>query len=86
MTCIDRRQMLVLGLGAAAASTTLSRIFIHEVQAAPPVPRADILQGSSQGVEKAQVVVVDPRRRRRRRRRWVCWWHRGRRTCGWRWR
>ncbi|OAE97687.1 hypothetical protein AYJ54_34720 [Bradyrhizobium centrolobii] len=23
---------------------------------------------------------------RRRRRRWVCWWHRGRRQCGWRWR
>lgn len=21
-----------------------------------------------------------------RRRRWVCWWHRGRRHCGWRWR
>jgi hypothetical protein len=32
---------------------------------------------------KAQVVVVHPRRRRRRR--WVCWWHRGRRRCGWRW-
>ena len=32
---------------------------------------------------KAQVVVVNPRRRRRRR--WVCWWHRGRRRCGWRW-
>ena len=29
-----------------------------------------------------------PRRRpshRRRRRRWVCYWHRGRRVCGWRW-
>jgi hypothetical protein len=25
-------------------------------------------------------------RHRRRRRRWVCWWHRGRRHCGWRWR
>lgn len=22
----------------------------------------------------------------RRRRRWECWWHRGRRHCGWRWR
>jgi len=40
-------------------------------------------------VEKAQVVVVHPSRRRGRRgrrgRRWVCWWHRGRRRCGWRW-
>jgi hypothetical protein len=29
-----------------------------------------------------------PRRGRRwsrRGRRWVCWWHRGRRRCGWRW-
>jgi hypothetical protein len=33
-------------------------------------------------VEEAQVVIVNPRRRRRR---WVCWWHRGRRRCGWRW-
>jgi predicted protein tyrosine phosphatase len=86
MTCIDRRQMLVLGLGVAAASTTLSRSFVHEVQAAPLAPRADILQEPTQGVEKAQVVVVDPRRRRRRHRRWVCWWHRRRRVCGWRWR
>jgi hypothetical protein len=30
-------------------------------------------------VQRAQVVVVGPRRRRRR-----CWWHRGRRVCGWR--
>jgi hypothetical protein len=27
-----------------------------------------------------------PPPRRRRRRRWECWWHRGRRQCGWRWR
>lgn len=26
-----------------------------------------------------------PPPRRRRHRRWVCWWHRGRRHCGWRW-
>ena len=24
-------------------------------------------------------------RRGPRHRRWVCWWHRGRRICGWRW-
>ena len=29
---------------------------------------------------RAQVVVLPSRRRRR----WVCWWHRGRRVCGWR--
>ena len=32
-------------------------------------------------VEKAVVVVVHPRRRGRH---WRCWWHRGRRVCGWR--
>ncbi len=32
-------------------------------------------------VQPAQVVVVHGRPRRRR---WVCWWHRGRRVCGWR--
>jgi hypothetical protein len=35
-------------------------------------------------VEKARVVVVGSPRHRRRHRRWVCWWHRGRRVCGWR--
>jgi hypothetical protein len=34
---------------------------------------------------KTQVVVHPSRRRGRRGRRWVCWWHRGRRRCGWRW-
>jgi hypothetical protein len=34
-------------------------------------------------VQTAQAVVVGPRRRRRGRR-WICWWHRGRRVCGWR--
>jgi hypothetical protein len=42
---------------------------------------------------EAQVVVVGGSRnwrhprhhhRRHRHRRWVCWWHRGRRVCGWR--
>jgi hypothetical protein len=36
-------------------------------------------------IAKVQVVVVGPRRPPPRRRRWVCWWHRGRRVCGWRW-
>jgi hypothetical protein len=27
---------------------------------------------------------VHPRRRHRGRH-WRCWWHRGRRVCGWRW-
>ena len=44
------------------------------------------IAGSLDGmIEKAQVVVVNPRRRPPHRgRRWRCWWHRGRRVCGWR--
>ena len=44
------------------------------------------------GATEAQVVVGPHHRhhwhhhhhRRRHHRRWVCWWHRGRRVCGWR--
>src|SRR5512138_3455007 len=82
---IDRRRMLALGLGAAAASTLLSRPWTPDAHAAPlslpPNPAGE----PEPLAEKAQVVVVGPRRRRRRRRRWVCWWHRRRRVCGWRW-
>ena len=37
-------------------------------------------------VEESRVTLhVHPRRRHRRRNRhWRCWWHRGRRVCGWR--
>jgi hypothetical protein len=39
--------------------------------------------GKPEGLlEEAGVVVLRPRRRRHRR--WRCWWHRGRRVCGWR--
>jgi hypothetical protein len=84
VTRIDRRQMLILSLGAATASTMLPKIFVEEAHAAPLPPLTNLLQESEQLVEKAQVVVIDPRRRRRRRRQ-VCWWRRGRRVCEWRW-
>jgi hypothetical protein len=82
----DRRTMLVgLWRGAAASlavalvPTTALCLPLAGFKPAPvgdEVPRLE---------ELAQVVVVHPRRRRRRRgRRRVCWWHRGRRVCGWR--
>lgn len=83
MTRIDRRKMLVLGLGAAATSMTLTRVLMQEAQAAPLVPAAKPMQDPESLIEPAQVVVVGPRRRRGRR--WRCWWRRGRRVCGWRW-
>ena len=72
METIDRRRLLggILCGGLAAAGLALT-------------PSA----------AEAQVVVVGsrhrnhwhhPNHRRRAQRRWVCWWHRGRRICGWR--
>ncbi len=79
MTIIDRRG-LVRGIlcGAAAAGLALTP------GATDAMPFDNRVAGSPDDlVEKAQVVVVAPRRRPRHRR-WVCWWHRGRRVCGWR--
>ena len=78
---IDRRR-LVGGIlfGAAAAGLALAP------GAATSMPLDDRLPGTlDDWVEKAQVVVVSPGPRRRRRRVRRCWWHRGRRVCGWRW-
>jgi hypothetical protein len=71
MDTINRRRLLggILGSAFAAGSLVLA-------------PEAT----------EAQVVVTGPRHRpqwhhrhtRHRPRRWVCWWHRGRRVCGWR--
>jgi hypothetical protein len=81
MKGIDRRR-LVGGIlfGAAAAGLALAP------GAATPMPLDDRLPGAlDDWVEKAQVVAVSPGPRRRRRRVRRCWWHRGRRVCGWRW-
>ena len=81
MKGIDRRRLVGgILLVAAAAGLALAP------GAATPMPLDDRLPGAlDDWVEKAQVVAVSrgPRRRRRRVRR--CWWHRGRRVCGWRW-
>ncbi len=80
MTIIDRRKFVVAALCGAGVGLAL----------APDAAGALTLGAGETGrlvdpltdeVHRAQVVVV-PRRRRRR---WVCWWHRGRRVCGWRW-
>ncbi len=78
---IDRRG-LVRGIlfGAAAAGLALSPV------AAAAMPLDDRVPGAlDDWIEKAQAVIVTPGPRRRPRRRvWRCWWHRGRRVCGWR--
>jgi hypothetical protein len=71
----------IAGIGAIAWTVTTNVAEAVPLAAAKGAPfKVDDL------VEEAQVVVVGPRRRRHRprHRRWVCWWHRGRRICGWR--
>jgi len=82
MKTIDRRRLIgQLLFGATAAGLALAP------GGAPAMPRDDRLpEALGSWVEKAQVVVTRPPPRRRPRRRvWRCWWHRGRRVCGWRW-
>lgn len=91
MATMSRRAILTHILpGAAVAVAGVGTIgWAVAPDAADAMPLA-IARGNRLEVdnllEKAQVVVVHPGRRRGRRgRRWVCWWHRGRRHCGWRW-
>jgi hypothetical protein len=82
METFDRRSALRVILQAGAIGT-LAFALIPNVAEAVPLALEKSLAGTAPSlVEEAQVVVVN----RRRRRRWVCWWRRGRRVCGWRWR
>ena len=82
MTEIDQRSALmrllrgaaVVAAGVAIMPGTSEAMQIASGGAAEVLKSRDLY-------ERAQVVVVGPRPRRRR---WVCWWHRGRRVCGWR--
>jgi hypothetical protein len=84
----DRRRLLSgILCGAVAAATGL----VMTPASVGAMPFDARVAGSLDGiVGKAQVVVVNPGRlprrnpRHRHNRRWRCWWHRGRRVCGWR--
>lgn len=77
METLDRRG-LIRGLAFATVAVAGGAGLMANTASAMPVdPRASVL--SDLQAQKARVVVVAPRRRR-----WVCWWHRGRRVCGWR--
>jgi hypothetical protein len=83
---IDRRKVLT-GMMCGATVVTLGLSALPK--AAKSTPLGAVKGGAVEPedlVEEARVTVhVHPRRRRRRNRRWDCWWHRGRRVCGWRW-
>jgi hypothetical protein len=81
---ISRRTMLTDILpGAAVAITGVATVgWVIAPKAADAMPLGIAKANGAkidELVQRAQVVVVGPRRGRRR-----CWWHRGRRVCGWR--
>ena len=82
MKAIDRRDLLK-GIICGAAVATLGLAALPEQ--AKSLPAAAIKDGVVEPedlIEEARVTVhVHPRRRHRH---WRCWWHRGRRVCGWR--
>jgi hypothetical protein len=87
MKQIDRRKVLTgMICGGAVVALGLSAV----PNTAKSTPLGAVKGGviESEGlVQQARVsVYVRPRHRRRRRgKSWRCWWHRGRRVCGWRW-
>ncbi len=80
MAVVDRRKFVLVALCGAGAALALA----PSAAGALPLGAGEagrLVDPLEDEVKPAQVVVA-PRRRRRR---WVCWWHRGRRICGWRW-
>jgi hypothetical protein len=89
-----RRNFLGLA-GNAAAAVAVGAIGARLIEAAQAMPLASNL--ATVGTPPTNPVTEvqwrhpgsrprpDWGRPRPRRRRWVCWWHRGRRRCGWRW-
>jgi hypothetical protein len=82
---LDRRDVLTAFLCGGA-------IVAVGVTAMPKVARSLPLGSVKAGVAKPEDLVEEARvtvhvhpRRRHRNKRWRCWWHRGRRVCGWRW-
>ncbi|MBW5437342.1 twin-arginine translocation signal domain-containing protein [Bradyrhizobium canariense] len=86
----SRRAFLGFAQNAVAA-VAIGAIGVRFIEAAEAMPIAhDLGRPSEQPDLPTQAQWGPPSRRRGwgrpRRRRWVCWWHRGRRRCGWRWR
>jgi hypothetical protein len=76
MTTFDRRRMLTLLLGSAAAATAGLALIPGPAESAPFI----VPKGPASEPEYPIDKVVWVRRRRRR----VCWWRRGYRVCRWR--
>ena len=94
MDAIDRRDVLRTLLCGAVAAGLGASLLPGPAEAMPLAMQKDLGKKADDFTHEAQAVATrppprpirHPRRHHRRRRRWVCWWHRGRRRCGWRWR
>ena len=93
MTDIDRRGALrsivggvvAAGLGAgvlAERAAALPLALQKDLGATPDDLKPELHTGASRPPRRP----LPPPHRPTHRRRWDCWWHRGRRHCGWRWR
>jgi hypothetical protein len=95
MDAIDRRSALrSLRCGIVAAGLGAGLV-ANPVEAMPLAMAKNLGSKADDLTEKAQAVVTRPPHRPIRHPRWrhhhrrprrVCWWHRGRRVCTWRWR
>jgi hypothetical protein len=79
-----RRILAVILCGAFVGAATLA-VLPNAAQSTPlAIAKGGVVKPESL-VEKARVTIhVHPRRHYRHRRHHRCWWHRGRRVCGWR--
>lgn len=81
---IDRRGVLTGMLCGAALATAGLTIMPRPARSLPLASMESAIPEPQPLVEEARVTIhVHPRRHRNKR--WRCWWHRGRRFCGWRW-
>ncbi|MGY4479812.1 hypothetical protein [Bradyrhizobium sp. USDA 3364] len=95
MNDIDRRTALRCMLGGVVAAGIGTILLAETAEALPLALEKDFGAKADDAGPPVHAVATTsrrprppPRRPRRhwhRRRRWSCWWHRGRRRCGWRW-
>jgi hypothetical protein len=98
MDAVDRRSALRGIFGVAVVAVVAANSYPNPAEATPLALEKDLARKAADLREKPQPVAtrrrpplrprprpLPVRHRRRRGRRWDCWWHRGRRHCGWRW-
>jgi hypothetical protein len=87
MNAPSRRDVIGLARNAVAAAA-VGAIAVRIIEDAEAMPVAADPRGAGKRPDLLTEAQWGPGwgpPPRRRRRRWVCWWHRGRRVCGWRW-